>query len=66
MTDFKRKVSASKIQRQWRLYLTDRADTQSNLEAFEKDYRYRTDKLFDFSQIEMEQINSQDITFRDD
>jgi hypothetical protein len=46
-------------------------DTQSNLEDIAiVDYKYRADKLFDFSQIEQEHISSQEkdllLKFRDD
>jgi len=54
---------ARKIQRAWRSFIAQQnTETQSNLEEIAiVDYKYRTDKLFDYSQIEQDRINKQNI-----
>lgn len=50
---------ARKLQLAWRRYLSQKADNQSNLEDMAVvDYRYRTEKMFDFSQLEEDHLIS--------
>lgn len=50
---------ARKVQLAWRRYLSHKADNQSNLEEMAVvDYRYRMEKMFDFSQVEEDHLMS--------
>lgn len=54
-----RSAMARKLQVAWRRYLSQKTEYQSNLEEMAVvDYRYRTEKMFDFSQLEEDHLMS--------